>query len=69
MSPTRIDTAEQLEEIVENQTAAIKALTELVHGMDLKLRAYMKLVDVHEAALETVGIMKVARETGGSLAN
>jgi hypothetical protein len=62
MSPNRIETAEDLERIVAAQTTAIDALTELVKGMDLKLRAYMKLVDGHEAAMEKVGIMKAARE-------
>ena len=58
----RIDTAEQLEEIVEKQTAAIDALTQLVTAMDLKLRAYVKLVDDHELVMEKVGIRKAARE-------
>jgi hypothetical protein len=62
MIVNRIETAEDLEEIVAKQTAAIEALTQLVTAMDLKLRAYMKLVDGHELALEKVGIMKAARD-------
>jgi hypothetical protein len=58
MSPNRIETAEDLERIVAKQTEAIDALTELVKGMDLKLRRYVQLVDIHEAALERVGIIR-----------
>jgi hypothetical protein len=63
----RLETQDDLYDVIGAQNAAIEA-------MDLKLRAYMKLVDGHELALEKVGIMRVAREseggkTGGSLAN
>jgi hypothetical protein len=62
MSPNRIETAEDLERIVAEQTTAIDALTALVQAMDLKLRKYVQLVDDHELVMEKVGIRKAARE-------
>ena len=53
-----IETIEDLEQIVAEQTAAIRALGEMVRGMDAKLRQYVQLVDIHEAALEKAGIMR-----------
>jgi hypothetical protein len=46
MAP-RIETAEDLERIVAEQTATIKALGELVRGMDARIRALTALLDIH----------------------
>lgn len=50
MAP-RIETAEDLERIVAAQTAAIKAMGELVKGMDLRIKALTALVDHHHQVL------------------
>ena len=44
MAP-RIETAEDLERIVAEQTAAIKAMGELVKAMDLRIRTLTSLVN------------------------
>jgi hypothetical protein len=46
-----IETAEDLERIVAEQTAVITALGELVRGMDLKVKALVALVDHHHEVL------------------
>jgi len=58
----RITTCEELETIVAQQNELINGMADLLKGMDEKLRRYVSLVDIHEAALERVGIMRAARE-------
>jgi hypothetical protein len=59
---TKIDSVDDLEKLLEQQNAAIKAMGDLVQAMDAKIRACMKLVDDHELVMEKVGIRKAAVE-------
>ena len=54
----KIETVEDLEKIVAEQNAKIEGLLTLVKAMDQKIRVYVQLVDIHEAALEQAGIMR-----------
>jgi hypothetical protein len=58
----RITTCEELETIVAQQNELINGMADLLKAMDEKLRRYVQLVDIHEAALEKVGVMRAARE-------
>jgi hypothetical protein len=55
MAP-RIETAEDLERIVAEQTEAIKALGELVKAIDLKLRLQQALIDNHHDVFIKAGL-------------
>jgi hypothetical protein len=68
MSPSRIETAEDLEEIVAAQTASIKALTELVQGMHLRIRTLSDLIGAQYSILVQHGLAK-PRPEGDSLVN
>jgi hypothetical protein len=52
---TRIETAEDLERIVAEQTAAIKALGELVQAMDARIKTLTLLVDHHHDTFTRMG--------------
>jgi hypothetical protein len=65
--PPSVETREDLEAVLAEQNTAILEMGRLVRAMDQKLRTYVALVDIHEAALERVGIMPVRK--AGPLAN
>jgi uncharacterized coiled-coil protein SlyX len=52
----RIETAEDLERIVAEQTATITALGTLVRGMDQRIRLQQELLDTMYAALVAAGL-------------
>jgi hypothetical protein len=68
MIVNRIETAEDLEEIVAKQTAAIKEMGELVKAMDARIRALTELVDAHHTIFERQGLVK-PRPTEAKLVN
>jgi uncharacterized coiled-coil protein SlyX len=67
MAP-RIETAEDLEQIVAEQTAAIKGLGELVKAMDQRIRLQQALIDGLHAILVANG-MATPRPKADPLAN
>jgi hypothetical protein len=68
MSPNRIETAEDLERIVAEQTAAIKGLAELVQGMHARIKTLTELVDAHHEIFTRQGFCK-PRPTEDHLVN
>jgi hypothetical protein len=64
----RIETAEQLEEIVAAQNEAILGLGELVKGMDARIKLLTSLIDNYHSILIQHGLAK-PRPTGDALAN
>jgi ABC-type uncharacterized transport system ATPase subunit len=68
MTPPRIETAEDLELIVAEQTKAIKGLGELVKGMDARIKLLSALIDHHHDLLIRAGLAK-PRPEGTLLAN
>jgi hypothetical protein len=63
----RIETAEDLEQIVTEQNATIKGMGELVKGMDARIKLLTALIDNHHDVLIAHGLAK-PRE-GNGLAN
>jgi hypothetical protein len=55
MTPPRIETAEDLELIVAEQTKAIKGLGELVKGMDDRIKLLSALIDHHHGLFVSKG--------------
>jgi hypothetical protein len=68
MSPERIETAEDLERIVAEQTAAIKTLAELVQDLHLRIRVLAGLIDNQHEILIKHGLA-TPRPMGDSLVN
>jgi hypothetical protein len=58
MSPNRIETVDDLHEIIGAQNAAIDGLHTLVKAMDLRIRTLTNLVDATYAVLERQGFVK-----------
>jgi hypothetical protein len=68
MAP-RIETAEDLETIVAEQTAAIVAMGQLVRGMDLRIKALTALVDHHHELFTKQGLAIPRPKGDTNLAN
>jgi hypothetical protein len=64
----RIETTEDLEAIVAEQTATIHALGALLKSMDQRIKLLTALVDHHHAILIKAGLAK-PRPAGDGLAN
>ena len=58
MSPERIETAEDLERIVSEQTAAIKTLADLVQDLHLRIQVLTSLIDNQHGILIKHGLAK-----------
>ena len=67
-APMRIETAEDLERIVDEQNQLIAAMGELVRGMDTRIRALTALVDHHHEVLTKLAGLP-PRPKGDPLAN
>ncbi len=68
MSPKRIETQDDLHEVIGAQNAAIEGLHTLVRAMDARIKLLTELVDAHHKIFVRQGICK-PRPTGDQHVN